>query len=91
MHKRVVRQLGYAVPVVQAPDPAHASQGVPLGREGSCLEYSCLLKAGAMLFHMHGTIRKILEGGSEERGIAGKGLKLCERQPIEAEGIAYLI
>src|SRR6266567_7376830 len=60
-------------------------------RVSSCLEYSCLLKAGVVLFPMHQMVRKVLEGGSEERGIEGKGLKLRDRQPIEAQGIAHLI
>ena len=50
-----------------------------------------MLKAGAVLFPMHRMVRKVLEGGSEEGGIEGNGLKLRDRQPIEAQGIAHLI
>src|SRR6266851_7963087 len=60
-------------------------------RVSDCLEYSRLVKAGAVLFNVHRMGRNVLESFLEEGGIEGKGLKLRDGQPIEAEGVAHLI
>src|SRR5258708_950371 len=60
-------------------------------RVSDCLEYSRLVKAGAVLFNGHRVGRNVRESFLEEGGIEGKGLKLRDGQPIEAEGVAHLI
>src|SRR5260370_42608348 len=60
-------------------------------RVSDCLEYSRLVKAGAVLFNVHRMGRNVLECFLEEGGLEGKGLKLLDGQRIEAEGVAHLI
>ena len=44
-----------------------------------------------MLFEVDRMLRQVLERFLEAEGIEGKGLKLRDRQPVEAQGVADLV
>jgi len=44
-----------------------------------------------VLFEVDRMLRQVLERFLEAEGIEGKGLKLRDRQPVEAQGVADLV